>query len=303
VVGIVFGDGTGVGEPLVAHPDVDMVTFTGSRAVGERVAAIASRGIKRVALELGGKSAAIILDDAPVADSVTGVLRSCFANTGQTCAALTRVLVPASMAREWESAAVQEASHWEPGDPRDATTAMGPVVSERQRERVVAHIGAALEDGARLVTGGAESPLPAGAYVRPTIFADVAPGTRLFRDEVFGPVLAITAYATLDEAITLANDSDYGLSGGVWSADERRALEVALRLRTGTVGINGAGLDVGAPFGGYKQSGLGREAGARGFEEFLELKSVMGAAAFAADDRPGTRTGPSPTDDLHLPSS
>ncbi|MGN6426678.1 MAG: aldehyde dehydrogenase family protein [Leifsonia sp.] len=282
VVAVVFGDGAGVGEPLVAHPGVDMVTFTGSRAVGERVAVAAGRGIKRVALELGGKSAAIVLDDAPVAESVAGVLGSCFANTGQTCAALTRVLVPRALAGEWEAAAVHEVARWEPGDPRESSTAMGPLASELQRERVVAHIEAAIADGARLVAGGAEPPRPGGAFVRPTIFADVAPDMRLFREEVFGPVLAVTAYDTLDEAISLANDSDYGLSGGVWSADERRAVDVALRLRTGTVGINGAGLDVGAPFGGYKQSGLGREAGTEGFQEFLELKTIMGAAGLAA---------------------
>ena len=281
VVSIVFGDGAGVGVPLVAHPDVDMVTFTGSRAVGEQVAREAARTIKKVALELGGKSAAVILDDAPVAASVEGVLRSCFANTGQTCAALTRVLVPAGMREEWERAAVEAASNWAPGDPAEPGTVIGPVASELHKERVLAHIRAAEEDGARLLAGGAEPLDLPGAYVRPTIFSGVTPEMRIFREEVFGPVLAITEYATLDEAITLANDSDYGLSGAVWSSDERHALEVALTLRTGTVGINGAGLDVGAPFGGYKQSGLGREAGSRGFEEFLEFKSVMGAAGLA----------------------
>ncbi|GGH33330.1 aldehyde dehydrogenase family protein [Microbacterium album] len=281
VVAIVFGDGAGVGSPLVAHPDVDMVTFTGSRGVGEAVAREASRTIKKVALELGGKSAALILDDAPVEASVNGVLRSCFANTGQTCAALTRVLVPAGMRAEWERAAIAAIAAWTPGDPLDPRTAMGPLASELQKRRVLEHIRHAEEDGARLLAGGLEPLDMPGAYVRPTIFSDVTPGMRIFREEVFGPVLAITEYATLDEAITLANDSHYGLSGGVWSADERRALEVALTLRTGTVGINGAGLDVGAPFGGYKQSGLGREGGSRGFEEFLEFKAIMGAASLA----------------------
>jgi len=279
VVSIVFGDGPGVGDPLVRHPDVDMVTFTGSRAVGERIAAAASATIKKVALELGGKSAAVILDDAPLEDSVDGVLRSCFANAGQTCAALTRVLVPERMRADWEQAAVAAASAWAPGDPTAAGTAMGPLASALQQDRVRAHIDAAVADGATLVVGGSAPVEFGGAYVRPTIFSEVTPQMRIFREEVFGPVLAITGYETLEEAITLANDSDYGLSGGVWSADVDRALEVALRLRTGTVGINGAGLDVGAPFGGYKQSGLGREAGALGFEEFLEVKSVMGAAS------------------------
>lgn len=281
VVNIVFGDGPSVGEPLVAHPDVDMVTFTGSRAVGERVAREASATIKKVALELGGKSAAIVLDDADLEASVQGVLRSCFANSGQTCAALTRVLVPAQLRADWEDAAVRAAAAWQPGDPSTDGTAMGPLASSLQRDRVLAHIRAAVEDGARVIVDG-EADLPAsGAYIGPTIFGDVTPGMRIFREEVFGPVLAVSEYTSVDEAVELANDSEYGLSGGVWSGDPRRALDVALRLRTGTVGINGAGLDVGAPFGGYKQSGLGREAGVRGFEEFLEFKSVMGAASLA----------------------
>lgn len=285
VVSIVFGDGLGVGAPLVEHPDVDMVTFTGSRGVGEYIARAAAATIKRVALELGGKSAAVILDDAPIDESVAGVLRSCFANSGQTCAALTRVLVPESLREEWERAAVAEAARWQPGDPAASGTAMGPLASSLQRERVLMHMVAAQEDGARLLVGGPEPLDLPGAYVRPTIYSDVTPDMRIFHEEVFGPVLAITGYDVLEEAITLANDSIYGLSGGVWSADRRRALDVALRLRTGTVGINGAGLDVGAPFGGYKQSGLGREAGSRGFEEFLEVKAVMGAAELL-DERP-----------------
>lgn len=280
VVNVVFGDGPGVGEPLVRHPEVDMVTFTGSRAVGERIAVLAAADIKKVALELGGKSAAIVLPDAAIDESVAGVLRSCFANAGQTCAALTRVLVPASMLADWQSAAVRASAAWAPGDPAVEATATGPLASTLQQQRVRAHIADALEDGAELLTGGAAAPagLADGAYVAPTIFAGVTPSMRLFREEVFGPVLAVTGYDTEEDAIRLANDSEYGLSGGVWSGDPRHALEVALRLRTGTVGINGAGLDVGAPFGGYKQSGIGREGGEMGFEEFLEVKSVMGAA-------------------------
>ncbi|WP_223691547.1 aldehyde dehydrogenase family protein [Leifsonia poae] len=283
VVNVVFGDGAGVGEPLAAHPGVDLVTFTGSRAVGERIAVVAAANITRVALELGGKSAAIVLDDASVADSVAGVLRSCFANSGQTCAALTRVLVPASMLDEWTRAAVAASADWQPGDPGVEGTAIGPLASQTQLQRVRDHIAAAIDDGAELLAGGLDAPsgLAGGAYVRPTIFGGVTPSMRLFREEVFGPVLAVTAYDSLDEAVALANDSDYGLSGGVWSADARRALDVALRLRTGTVGINGAGLDVGAPFGGYKQSGVGRECGAAGLAEFFETKSVMGAASLA----------------------
>lgn len=285
VVNIVHGGGAGVGAPLVEHPRVDMVTFTGSRQVGEQVARAAAGTIKKVALELGGKSAAIVLDDAPLEESVRGVLASCFANAGQTCAAQTRVLVPEGMLGDWQRAAVEQAAAWAPGDPSHEATATGPLASALQRERVRAHISTAIDEGARVLVGGLESvePTPGGAYVLPTIFTDVTPGMRIFHEEVFGPVLTITPYAAIDEAVELANDSVYGLSGGVWSSDPRRALDIALRMRTGTVGINGAGLDVGAPFGGYKQSGVGRECGVHGFEEFLELKSVMGAAALLDD--------------------
>ncbi|WP_125100049.1 aldehyde dehydrogenase family protein [Leucobacter chromiireducens] len=284
-VNVVFGDGGGVGEPLAAHRDIDMVSFTGSRAVGEWIAAGAARNLTRVSLELGGKSAAIILDDASIEDSAKSVVASCMANTGQTCAALTRALVPSAFVAEWEAAASRALSAWVPGNPALETTALGPTASAVQGERVREHVRAAIADGARLVAGGAEVPgeLPAGsvpeAWVRPTILGDVTPEMRIFRDEVFGPVLAVTPYDGIAEAIALANDSDYGLSGGVWSADPQRALQVALQVHTGTIGINGAGLDVGAPFGGVKQSGIGRECGAYGLEEFLETKSVMGAAA------------------------
>ncbi|MFJ4170265.1 aldehyde dehydrogenase family protein [Paenarthrobacter sp. NPDC089714] len=279
VFNVVFGDGKGVGDPLVTHPKVDMVTFTGSRNVGERISIRAAASIKRVTLELGGKSAAVILDDAPVADSVSAVLRSAFANTGQTCAALTRVLVPSSMQELWVKQALEETHKWTPGRPEEESTVLGPLASIQQLERVRLHIEQAIQDGAEVVTGGVGgvTGLEDGAFVHPTIFTNVTPDMRLFHEEVFGPVLAVTPYETVDEAIALANDSIYGLSGGVFSADESRALEVARQLRTGTVGINGAGLDVGAPFGGYKQSGNGRECGTLGFEEFLETKSVMGA--------------------------
>ncbi|GGM97272.1 aldehyde dehydrogenase family protein [Streptomyces fuscichromogenes] len=276
---VVFGDGSAVGEPLCAHPDVDMVTFTGSRAVGERVARTAASTIKKVALELGGKSAAIALDDADTASTAAQVVRSCFANTGQTCAALTRLLVPRESLDDWYEAVVTEAADWWPGDPFLAGTVMGPLASLVQLERVRRHIDQAVREGARLLTGGTDilPSLAAGAYIAPTVLGAVTPDMKIFREEVFGPVLAITGYDDEDHAVELANDSDYGLSGGVWSADPLRALEVARRLRTGTVGINGAGLDVGAPFGGYKQSGIGRECGAQGLAEFLETKTVMGA--------------------------
>lgn len=283
VANLVFGDGQGVGEPLAGHPGIDMITFTGSRTVGERVAAAASRNITRVALELGGKSAAIVLADADLNASVESVLRSCFANAGQTCAALTRVLVPDALLEAWTARAAVVADGWRPGDPAEEGTPTGPLASAAQLDRVRQHIRTAVEEGAELVTGGADAPdgLTEGAYVRPTVFRGVTPAMRLFREEVFGPVLAVTGYATVDEAVVLANDSEFGLSGAVFSADPERALAIARRMRTGTVGINGAGLDVGAPFGGYKQSGLGRECGSAGLEEFFETKSVMGAAGLA----------------------
>ncbi|PRB43057.1 aldehyde dehydrogenase family protein [Arthrobacter sp. MYb23] len=279
VFNVVFGNGESVGDPLVTHPKVDMVTFTGSRNVGERISIRASASIKRVTLELGGKSAAVILDDAHVGDSVSAVLRSAFANTGQTCAALTRVLVPSSLRDVWIKQALDESRKWTPGRPEEESTILGPLASAQQLERVRQHIRRAIQDGAEVVTGGAGmvTGLEDGAFVYPTIFNNVTPQMQLFHEEVFGPVLAITSYETIEEAVALANDSIYGLSGGVFSADDARAIDVARQMRTGTVGINGAGLDVGAPFGGYKQSGNGRECGTLGFEEFLETKSVMGA--------------------------
>jgi acyl-CoA reductase-like NAD-dependent aldehyde dehydrogenase len=278
-VNVVFGDGAGAGEPLVGHPGVDLVSFTGSPAAGRRVGAIASGAVKRVSLELGGKSAAIMLDDADIETAAAQVAGSCFANSGQTCAALTRLLVPRRREDDWQAAIIAALERWVPGDPAAESTVLGPLASHTQRDRVRTHIENALADGARLVAGGPLPPegLERGAYVRPTVFDGVTPAMRLFRDEVFGPVLAMTAYDTVDEAVALANDSDYGLAGGVWSADPGRALAVARRLRTGTVGLNGAGLDVGAPFGGYKQSGVGRECGSFGLAEFFEVKAIMGA--------------------------
>ncbi|OLF05755.1 aldehyde dehydrogenase family protein [Actinophytocola xinjiangensis] len=284
VVNVVFGTGPDVGEPLVAHPDVDLVSFTGSRAVGGRIGALAGAAIKRVSLELGGKSAAVMLPDTDLTTAAPQLVGACFANTGQTCAALTRLLVPAGTEDDWLDAVAGALAPWAPADPRLESTLLGPLASHPQRDRVRGHIQAALADGARLVLGGPETPagLGSGAYLAPTVFTGVDPAMRLFREEVFGPVLAVTAYRTEDEAAALANDSDYGLSGGVWSADPERALAFARRIRTGTVGLNGAGLDVGAPFGGVKQSGVGRECGSHGIAEFQELKTIMGAPALPA---------------------
>ncbi|WP_055479871.1 aldehyde dehydrogenase family protein [Sphaerimonospora mesophila] len=278
VFNLVPGDGPVTGEALVAHPLVDVVTLTGSVRAGARVAELAAPTIKKVTLELGGKSAGIVLDDADLASVVPQAVGGCFANAGQICAALTRLLVPAHLLEEVERLAAEAATGWVPGPPSDPATRLGPQASRRQQRIVQDHIRAGIAEGARLIAGGAESAEPAGpgAYVSPTIFSDVRPEMTIAREEIFGPVLSIMSYGTEDEAVAIANDSDYGLSGGVWSADPARALAVARRLRTGMVSVNGAGLNVAAPFGGYKRSGVGRECGRYGIEEFLEIKTVVG---------------------------
>lgn len=281
----VHGRGLPTGDALIHHPDLDMVSFTGSRVVGELVGAAAGGSLKRVALELGGKSAAIVLDDVDLDSAVPEVVSQCFANAGQTCAAMTRALVPAPLVEEFQRRAVEVAEGWEPGLPSDEGTRMGPVVSLTQQASIRHRIDEAVEQGATLLYGGTDlpdGPLRQGAFVRPTIFGDVTPEMSIYREEVFGPVLAITPYTTVDDAVRLANDSEYGLSGGVWTSDTRRGVDVARRIRTGVVNINGAKLDVAAPFGGYKKSGIGRECGAAGFEEFLELKSITGVEAAPA---------------------
>ncbi len=276
VLNLVTGAGP-VGEALVSHAEVDMVSFTGSTGAGRRVGEVAARTVKRVALELGGKSANVVLDDAPLDQAVPDGVAKCFLNAGQTCSALTRLLVPRAALSEVEDRAAEAAATYVPGDPFEAGTTIGPLASFEQRERVRAAILQALEEGARLVVGGPEPPegLDRGYFVRPTIFSEVRPDSALARQEVFGPVLAILAYDSEEEAVALANDSDYGLAGGVWSADPERALAVARRLRTGQVEINGAMFNPRAPFGGYKQSGNGRELGVAGLEEYLETKAIQ----------------------------
>ncbi|MEV0969973.1 aldehyde dehydrogenase family protein [Microtetraspora glauca] len=275
VFNLVPGDGPVTGEALVAHPLVDVVTLTGSVRAGARVAELAARTIKKVTLELGGKSAGVVLDDADLASVVPQAVGGCFANAGQICAALTRLLVPEHLLEEVERLAVSAASGWVPGPPSDPATRLGPQASRRQQRIVQDYISAGIAEGARLLVGGTPIEGP-GAYVTPTIFSGVRPEMTIAREEIFGPVLSIMSYATEDEAVAIANDSEYGLSGGVWSADPARALAVARRLRTGMVSVNGAGLNVAAPFGGYKRSGVGRECGRYGIEEFLEVKSVVG---------------------------
>lgn len=277
VFNLVTGVGPVVGEALASHPRVDMVSFTGSTRAGRRVGELAAQTIKRVALELGGKSANVILDDADLSKAVPGALQACFINSGQTCTAHTRLLVPEARYAEVADAVVSAVSRFRMGDPLDPQVNLGPLVSAVQRERVRKYIEQGLQEGAELLTGGSEAPaaLPLGYYVKPTVFAKVRPDMTIAREEIFGPVLSILTYRTEDDAVRIANDSVYGLGGGVWGADLDRAKAIARRLRTGQVDINGAAFNLQAPFGGYKQSGNGRELGRYGLDEFLEFKAMQ----------------------------
>jgi acyl-CoA reductase-like NAD-dependent aldehyde dehydrogenase len=277
VFNLVTGVGPVAGEALAAHPGVDMVTFTGSGRAGRRVSELASASVKRVTLELGGKSPNVILEDADLAHAVRDGMAKAFINSGQTCSALTRMIVPRSQLAEVEELAIQAASSYTPGDPMTPGTRLGPLASAAQRARVRGYIQAGLDGGARLLCGGAEPPegLERGYFVRPTVFSDVDPDSVIAQEEIFGPVLSILAYDTEDEAVEIANHTVYGLAAGVWSGNQERALAVARRLRAGQVEVNGGSFNALAPFGGYKQSGNGRELGRFGFEEFLEVKSLQ----------------------------
>ena len=277
VFNLVTGVGPVVGEAIAAHTDVDMVSFTGSTRAGKRVSEVASGTVKRVALELGGKSANVILDDADLAKAISDGVAKCFLNSGQTCSALTRMLVPRERLSEVEDLAVAAAEAFTPGDPFEPSSRLGPLVSGAQRDRVRNFIDKGVGEGATLLTGGVEAPegLSAGFFIRPTVFSSVTRDMTIARDEIFGPVLSIIPYDTEEEAIDIANDSEYGLAGGVWSGDPERAKAVARQLRTGQVEVNGGGFNPLAPFGGYKQSGNGREYGSFGLEEFLEVKAMQ----------------------------
>jgi aldehyde dehydrogenase (NAD+) len=277
VFNLVSGPGRVVGEAIASHPDVDMVSFTGSTRAGRRVSELASASVKRVALELGGKSPNVILDDADMQKAVVDGLGKCFLNSGQTCSALTRMLVPRERLEEAEAIARAAVEQTPVGDPFDPVTRLGPLVSEDQRETVRKYIRKGVEEGARLVVGGDEAPdgQEHGYFVRPTVFSDVRPDMTIAQEEIFGPVLAIMPYENEDDAVRIANDSMYGLAGGVWSGDPEHAKRVARRIRTGQVEINGATFNPTAPFGGYKQSGHGRELGKYGLEEFLEVKAIQ----------------------------
>jgi acyl-CoA reductase-like NAD-dependent aldehyde dehydrogenase len=277
VFNLVSGVGPVVGEAIAAHPGVDMVSFTGSTRAGRRVGEVAAQTVKRVALELGGKSANVILEDADLAKAVNTGVTMCYLNSGQTCSALTRMVVPRSRLAEVEEIAVRAAEATTPGDPFGDGTRMGPLVSAVQRDRVRSYIQKGIDEGAKLITGGTEAPegLDVGYYVRPTVFSEVRTDMTIAQEEIFGPVLSILPYDTEEEAIEIANDSAYGLAGAVWAADPDRAKQVARRIRTGQVDINGGSFNSLAPFGGFKQSGHGRELGRFGLEEFLEIKSLQ----------------------------
>jgi acyl-CoA reductase-like NAD-dependent aldehyde dehydrogenase len=277
VFNLVSGTGPVVGEAIAKHPDVDMVSFTGSTRAGKRVSELGAATVKRIALELGGKSANVILDDADLEKAVTQGVSACYMNSGQTCSAHTRMLVPKSRIEEATRIAVAAAETFTVGDPFGDTAKLGPLISEAQRERVRGYIKKGVAEGAVLATGGAEPPdgLPKGYYVRPTVFTNVKPGMTIEQEEIFGPVLSIIPYENEDDAVRIANDTIYGLAGGVWSGDPERAKRVARRMRTGQVDINGGGFNPLAPFGGYKQSGRGRELGKFGLEEYLEIKSLQ----------------------------
>jgi acyl-CoA reductase-like NAD-dependent aldehyde dehydrogenase len=281
VFNLVSGTGTRVGEHLVAHRDVDMITFTGSTAAGRRIGEVAARTVKRTTLELGGKSANIILDDADLEQAVKVGVANCFTNSGQTCTALTRMLVPASLLPVVEELVRARLERYRLGDPLDRATSMGPLASAAQRDRVVGLIERGIVDGATLVQGGPKAPdgldeaCEGGYFVRPTAFSRVRPDAVIATEEIFGPVLSVIPFRDDDEAVGIANSSVYGLAGAVWSGDVERANRVARRLRTGAVDINGSYFNPLAPFGGYKQSGNGRELGTYGLSEFYELKTVQ----------------------------
>jgi acyl-CoA reductase-like NAD-dependent aldehyde dehydrogenase len=274
VFNLVTGVGAVAGEALVGNPSVDLVSYTGSTRGGRRVAAVAAGTVKRVALELGGKSANILLPDADHPVAVKVGVANCYLNTGQTCTALTRMLVHSAHYDEAVERAAAYASSLPVGDPTDPKTRIGPLVSAAQRDRVLGLVRQGTAEGARRVTGDATLP-ERGYYVSPTVLADVPPDSSVAQEEIFGPVLSIIRYQDEDEAVRIANHSAYGLTGSVWSADPDRAVAVARRLRSGQVDINGAGFNPLAPFGGYKQSGVGREHGRYGLSEYQEVKSIQ----------------------------
>jgi aldehyde dehydrogenase (NAD+) len=281
VFNVVTGFGPAAGEALVKHPHVDMISFTGSTRAGKRISEVAAQTVKRVALELGGKSASVILDDADLAAAVKGTVNGCYLNSGQTCTALTRMLVPEAKYEEAAKLAAEAAKGFTLGDPMQETTRLGPLSSQMQLDRVRDYIKKGIAEGAELVAGGPDKPegldgkCGGGYFVKPTVFGKVKNSMTIAQEEIFGPVLSIIPYKDEEDAIRIANDSPYGLAGAVWSKDDARAQKVARRIRAGQVDVNGGAFNMNAPFGGFKQSGHGREAGVYGLEEFLEYKSLQ----------------------------
>lgn len=279
VINIVFGDGPTAGEALVEHPGVSMISFTGSTRAGRRISELGSKRILKCALELGGKSPLLITEDAPLEEAVRFGVADLLLNNGQRCDGLTRMIVPHGKLAEAEQIAAEALRAAIPGDSRDAHTVLGPLASQAQLDRVRGYIRSGIEEGARLVTGGIEPPQETaqyreGYFVRPTLFSDTTPNMRIVREEIFGPVLTMQAAGGLEDAIRLANDTDYGLHAAVFAAETDHALEIGRQLHAGMVTVNGGAMDLRAPFGGYKQSGIGREFGVFGFEEFLETKAL-----------------------------
>lgn len=275
VFNLVNGAGPVVGEVLATHPEVDMLSFTGSTRAGKRVSELASQSVKRVALELGGKSASVVLDDANLEAAVKGTVSACMLNSGQTCSAHTRLLVPAGRYAEVKALAQAAIAKFSVGPSLDEASKLGPLVSAAQRDRVLGFIKTGIDEGADVIAGGAKPPkFDKGYFVQPTILGIKSTDT-LAREEIFGPVLVVIAYKDEEEAVAIANSTIYGLGGAVWGGTDESAIKVARRMRTGQVDINGGPFNANAPFGGYKQSGNGRENGIYGFEEFLEFKALQ----------------------------
>jgi aldehyde dehydrogenase (NAD+) len=277
VFNLVSGHGSEIGNYMSSHPEVDMVSFTGSTGAGISVSEAAATTVKRVTLELGGKSANVALEDADPTLVAKKAIGACHQNSGQTCSALTRLIIPESMSDEVYEIIAEKNNSYTVGDPLEESTRCGPMVSLRQQKSVSKYIESGINEGATLISGGLGMPegISKGYYVKPTIFANVSPDMKIWKEEIFGPVLVITTYKSEEEALKLANDSIYGLSGGVWSKDEKRAIKFAKDMRTGQVSVNGGAFNVSAPFGGYKLSGNGRELGSHGLNEFLEIKSIQ----------------------------
>jgi acyl-CoA reductase-like NAD-dependent aldehyde dehydrogenase len=276
VLNVVCGEGRVVGEAIVTHPGVDMVSFTGSLLAGRRVASLAGNDIKKVCLELGGKSAFVVLDDAPFEKAIPAGVNNCMQNSGQTCSAWTRMIVPRARQAEAIELAKTQLGKLTLGDPFDANTRLGPLASKKQQDTVLGYIQKGQQEGAEVVAGGGRpTTFEKGYYVEPTIFANVDNRMTIAQEEIFGPVLSIIPYDTEDDAVRIANDSIYGLAGGVWAGTSEKALQVARRLRTGQIDINGGRFNSLAPFGGYKKSGVGRELGPHALDEFFQLKAIQ----------------------------